>query len=114
MDLDLSSSDQSVSFKLRFSRTASLFDSSSAVVAGPATIPGLTIITHWLPYWVDLRNAGHIVVGIGATVLLNYDTGSADTFVFGKFTLQNPSSSEKLIFCDSKGKGRNCSIWKRM
>ena len=86
--------------QLSLTGEVSLLDSTSSVVAGPNTIPGG--ISHWVPFWIDFTNVGHIIVGAGTTEFFDYDTGISETPAYGKFVLQS-SSSEKLVYCQQKG-----------
>lgn len=100
MNLEFYSADGNITYKLSLTGDVSLLDSTSTKVAGPSTIPGE--VSHWVPFWIDFRNVGHIIVGAGATEFFDYDPGISETPAYGKFVLKS-SSSEKLVYCQQKG-----------
>lgn len=73
-----------------------------STLAGPTPIPGADLDPHWIPFWVDMRKTGRIVVGTGATVLVNFTATDGEVLLpFLKFNVFD--TGEKIIYCDKKG-----------
>lgn len=70
-------------------------------LVGPTAIPGIDRAPHWIPFWVDLRKTGRVVVGTGSTVLINYtpEEEKALPFIF----FPDLGVREQIVYCDKKG-----------
>ena len=89
-----------VSYSVLFNEAVHLFD-GKGILAGPTRIPGIGADKHWIPFWLDMRKTGTIVIGSGATVLLNYTATDCDvTPPFIKFI---SDESELIMYCDKEG-----------
>ncbi len=72
------------------------------ILAGPSPIPGVELDPHWIPFWVDMRKTGRIVVGTGSTMLINFTATDGEVFLpFLKFHVT--VAGEQIIYCNKKG-----------
>ena len=81
--------------------------------AGPTLVPGVDLDSHWIPFWVDVRKIGRVVIGTGATVLINY-TATEDVKPLSIMWFATPVLGRKVIFCGKKGLYCDQSISRRL
>ena len=101
MDLRLSDSNGAHKYNLPFTDKVKI-SSAGKAVAGPSTIPGVELAAHWIPFWLDLRKTGRIVIGTGSTTLINFTAADGGVLTpFLKFHGRN--AGDQVIYCDKKG-----------
>ena len=75
---------------------------NSNVLVSPTPIPGADRDPHWIPFWVDMRKPGRVVVGTGASVVIDFTlTGGEVVTPLVKFL--SSAKEEQIIYCDKKG-----------
>ena len=108
MDFKLSDNTGAHKYHLGFTKQVKL-SGGGKLLASSVPVPGVELDSHWIPFWVDLRKTGRVVIGTGSTTLINFTASDGEVLLpFLKFYGGN--AGEQIIYCDKKGKKPFASV----